>query len=39
LNVPAAEGVPLMVTLFEPKLAVTPVGKPLELTPVAPVVL
>ena len=39
LNVPDAEGVPLMVTVFEDQLPVTPVGNPPNVAPVAPVVV
>ena len=36
---PDADGVPLMVTIFEEKLPVTPAGNPLNDAPVAPVVV
>ena len=36
---PDAVGIPLIVTVLEAKLPVTPVGKPLNVAPVAPVVL
>jgi hypothetical protein len=38
LNVPETEGVPLIVTTFEAHVPVTPVGRPVTLPPVAPVV-
>ena len=39
MNVPLADGVPLIVTVFELQLAVTPAGNPLAVPiPVAPVV-
>ena len=36
--VPATVGVPLIVTVLEAKLPATPVGKPVKVAPVAPVV-
>ena len=36
---PAADGVPLIVTTFDDHEPLTPVGKPLKLAPVAPVVV
>ena len=40
VNVPVAVGVPLMVTVFEPKAADTPAGSPVAVPmPVAPVVV
>jgi hypothetical protein len=40
LKVPVAEGVPLMVMVFDAQLAVTPAGKPVAVPiPVAPAVV
>ena len=36
--VPATVGVPVILTVFEAKLPATPVGKPVKVAPVAPVV-
>ena len=38
VNVPDTVGVPLMVTTLDAQLPVTPVGKPVIVAPVAPVV-
>jgi len=38
VNAPETVGVPLMVTTFDAQLPVTPVGKPVIVAPVAPVV-
>ena len=38
MNVPATDGVPLMVTTLPAHAPVTPVGKPANVAPVAPVV-
>jgi len=38
VNAPETVGVPLMVTTFDAQLPVTPVGKPVTVAPVAPVV-
>jgi len=39
VKVPDTLGVPLMVTTFPAQLPITPVGKPVTVAPVAPVVL
>ncbi len=39
MNVPETVGVPLIVTTFDAHDPVTPLGRPLKLAPVAPVVL
>ena len=39
LKLPDTDGVPLMVTKLFNQFAVTPVGKPVTVIPVAPVVL
>ena len=38
MNVPAAVGVPLIVTVFTAQVPVTPAGNPVKVAPVAPVV-
>jgi hypothetical protein len=38
-KVPVAVGVPLMVTVFADQVPLTPAGKPLNVAPVAPVVV
>ena len=38
MNVPAAVGVPLIVTVFAAHEPVTPAGRPVTVAPVAPVV-
>ena len=39
MKVPDTVGVPLIVTVFDAKLPVTPVGRPVTLAPVAPLVV
>ena len=38
MKIPAAVGVPLIVTAFDDQTPVTPAGKPVTVAPVAPVV-